>query len=791
MDPQGDIKGNSMRETAGEDHHQQNEQANLPITVTSPSGASDEAQRESNEQQHDTFADTIIPATSRASDDQELELDVHTLENDHGASRENGLSPTAECLQGSTKPPQQTFQYPPDLMEERFEQAGDQQRPQQQREQPLEEPADQRKQEAGQLNGEQQAYQHEPALRHPKRSDNREPQQTDEGRPQQRSLLKQPPENCERPHEDAGRDGLNGRSRRAKKQKPSKRATSYSSTPACQDGTELVETLEALVKNDTPAKRATEVLFDRKTATALRSLCALQQQAPTIHLSGAQPDVKELEELEHSFSFAEDAAQTLERERIDRLQRIESLRTVAILRQNITTEKAIQGLQAGFGNICSQRALKVAKRPASFPNDKQYFIKAGQCKRFVNDTSEARRCIAAEVRDTYKQQEERLQSQADRLRQQAQAIHDRIMQQVKQRQAQFKVARKSAAHAHLQRMEEMSRTLQSLQMRLEAIFQHRCLNVLKSYGFLKRDLCLTDFSLKQKVPRAASRALGFKGGNEEPKWRYMPQTVRLRLDMCRAVKDGVPRGQYVMMVSVWNKLGGHRLVWTYLSEERSSANENKELGNEEVPQEFPTRALATGSCAVSAPVAFAAMYFSECLRFDETVYFNCPSESDLRPSMCLVFQLYLLRGAVSPIDKVVAWGAFPLVGPEGRIVEGAFKVPLFLGEVDTAIQRYVDMEAMLRTGLDCWLCNFYFRIGRLPKQVHGHQEFEVPLHYTGRMLKIPHELPPPKGSRRASSLRSNQSSSSSHSSLRSSIGRYSVQRIVRNMQPHRDTVDGT
>ena len=91
-------------------------------------------------------------------------------------------------------------------------------------------------------------------------------------------------------------------------------------------------------------------------------------------------------------------------------------------------------------------------------------------------------------------------------------------------------------------------------------------------------------------------------------------------------------------------------------------------------------------------------------------------------------------------------------------------MPLFLGEVDTSIQRYIDMEEMLRVRLDRWLCNLYFRIVRLPKELDGLQEFEVPLHYTGRMLNIPEELPLPKESRLTSTIRSNRSIRSSYSS---------------------------
>ncbi|CDI75400.1 hypothetical protein, conserved [Eimeria praecox] len=470
---------------------------------------------------------------------------------------------------------------------------------------------------------------------------------------------------------------------------------------------------------ETPMKRPTEILFDAKTAMALQSLCALQQQTPGLASSVKPGDSKELDEVEKCFVFGDDEieAEALEKDRAERLQRVESLRTVAIVRQNITTQKAFQDLQEA---LTSEEVV------------------VG----FAEDADEERSRWAAETGKAQEQQKERLQSQADRLRQEAQMIRDRIIQQVKGKQAEFKEARKVAAREHEERKAEMLQTLQSFQLRMEAILQHRRLELLQSYGFLRRDFNTTNYSLKAKIPRAASAALGLERGSEGPNWKLMPQTLRLRLDLCRAVKDGVPRGQYVMMVSVWNRLGGHRLVWKCLNKELASAEESKQNTGERSARGSAPCALATGSCAVSAPVAFAAMYFSECLRFDETLYLNCPSEADIKPSMCLVFQLYLLRGAVSPVDKV----------------------PLFLGEVDTSVQRYLEMEDMLRMRLDKWLCNLYFRIVRVPKELDGLQEFEVPLHYTGRMLNIPDELPLPAEMRFSSSTRNSHSIRSSRSS---------------------------
>lgn len=57
---------------------------------------------------------------------------------------------------------------------------------------------------------------------------------------------------------------------------------------------------------------------------------------------------------------------------------------------------------------------------------------------------------------------------------------------------------------------EMLQTLKSFHLRLEAILQHRRLELLGSYGFLKRDFNATNYSIRSKIPKAASTALGFK-----------------------------------------------------------------------------------------------------------------------------------------------------------------------------------------------------------------------------------------------------------------------------------------
>ena len=56
------------------------------------------------------------------------------------------------------------------------------------------------------------------------------------------------------------------------------------------------------------------------------------------------------------------------------------------------------------------------------------------------------------------------------------------------------------------------------------------------------------------------------------------------------------------------------------------------------------------------PVNHDGKFASSELSFNQSVFTVLPAQSSVQPGMVLVFELFLLRGAVSPTDKVVAWG---------------------------------------------------------------------------------------------------------------------------------------
>lgn len=114
-------------------------------------------------------------------------------------------------------------------------------------------------------------------------------------------------------------------------------------------------------------------------------------------------------------------------------------------------------------------------------------------------------------------------------------------------------------------------------------------------------------------------------------WQHTPQPLRLYLSVMRAVKDKAPRGQYVMRVSIYDKLGGEPFRW----------------GKSYRP------------CATK-PVVHHGHYYNVDMWIEQNVFLSTPAPADLRPSMVFVFQLYRLASAESITDTVVGWGALPV-----------------------------------------------------------------------------------------------------------------------------------
>lgn len=209
---------------------------------------------------------------------------------------------------------------------------------------------------------------------------------------------------------------------------------------------------------------------------------------------------------------------------------------------------------------------------------------------------------------------------------------------------------------------------------------------------------------------------GVKGRRYAVNWDNAPRLVCVKNMVLRAVKNKLLPGRYVMLVTLFDRLGGVPLKWSklkdfnYFHRTRNPVRHNGRFHDIEIS--FKQRI--------------------------NKVFLACPSKNDTTPSMCFVFELFQIRNSgLSKTDKVVAWGAFPLADPTFDVIKGYFKVPLLRGEMDPSIDRYEELEHRMASNVDNWLCNLYFTVEHWPRYMNGRREYDVELKFTHDLLRLP------------------------------------------------------
>ena len=102
-------------------------------------------------------------------------------------------------------------------------------------------------------------------------------------------------------------------------------------------------------------------------------------------------------------------------------------------------------------------------------------------------------------------------------------------------------------------------------------------------------------------------------------------SVKVRAITCRALKDKVPWGDYVLRVSVRETLGGTVIPW------RSG-------GSSQRWEDFTS----------TAPTAHGGSFTDVDLAFQQHVFLTVPPDSERRPANIFVFELVLQQGPSSP-----------------------------------------------------------------------------------------------------------------------------------------------
>lgn len=206
-------------------------------------------------------------------------------------------------------------------------------------------------------------------------------------------------------------------------------------------------------------------------------------------------------------------------------------------------------------------------------------------------------------------------------------------------------------------------------------------------------------------------------------WQGVPQPVEIRLHCIRAVRDRLPRGSYVMLSSMAERLGGRVMRWR-------KGSELDELDEEDSidTDGGDTRPAAT------LPVKHGGRYYDREIRIDQNVHQLCPSKTDVRPGNVLVFELFRLagsgggsgggsrcgssrhKGGELDVDTAVGWCVLPLADSRLRIVRGSFRIPMLRGEPNPNIDLHEGLENLIAADLEAWLGNMYLDIRHLPRE---------------------------------------------------------------------------
>eukprot|EP00607_Mallomonas_marina_P001244 CAMPEP_0182436446 /NCGR_PEP_ID=MMETSP1167-20130531/81651_1 /TAXON_ID=2988 /ORGANISM="Mallomonas Sp, Strain CCMP3275" /LENGTH=394 /DNA_ID=CAMNT_0024628635 /DNA_START=66 /DNA_END=1246 /DNA_ORIENTATION=- len=113
--------------------------------------------------------------------------------------------------------------------------------------------------------------------------------------------------------------------------------------------------------------------------------------------------------------------------------------------------------------------------------------------------------------------------------------------------------------------------------------------------------------------KAVSRSL-------EVNYSHVPLPIEMRVHLLRACKDKLQRGNYILMLSQFDRLGGSPLMWS-------------EIGMYGISPDQP---------AITSTIPHQGRYYNRTLRVDDSVYALCPPRTLLKPSNVFILELFRL-----------------------------------------------------------------------------------------------------------------------------------------------------
>lgn len=166
-----------------------------------------------------------------------------------------------------------------------------------------------------------------------------------------------------------------------------------------------------------------------------------------------------------------------------------------------------------------------------------------------------------------------------------------------------------------------------------------------------------------------------------------PQPVEFRIRSLKSPRDRIPEGDYAIILTQFDSLGGRPLYWTKLGG----------IG------------IGKGHPGITKSSYHSGNYYCKQLKFESSCFALCPPLVHIRPSFTYVLELVQLKSKINPTNNIIGWTALPMSYERLTMTEGKFKLPLLRGSHDTSMVTHFSMfEDLISNDLDNWICNIYF-----------------------------------------------------------------------------------
>ncbi|KAJ9438579.1 hypothetical protein DIPPA_27439, partial [Diplonema papillatum] len=239
---------------------------------------------------------------------------------------------------------------------------------------------------------------------------------------------------------------------------------------------------------------------------------------------------------------------------------------------------------------------------------------------------------------------------------------------------------------------------------------------------------------------------------EDIAWDQQPQQVGLHITSVRGLKDKVPKGNYTLLISKVDKLGGEPFKWS-LRNAKSSYPPPCTLHPDKNAPERADCEVCNGWVGCTVPHYHSGKSSAVDLPLDTSVFTFFPPRKTIKPYAAFVFELVRLPSryktdgpgekakvftdSAEEVPVTVGWSAFPVINGHFTVIKGKFKTPLLRGPIDPAVQHHRHIARAVSDDIESWIGNLYFEVAPYPRVCDGKGEFERQGEVTAKRLGLP------------------------------------------------------